>query len=103
VTIPSDLTNLICRLTDDHMKKRNQPDKSIIVMDGASALHVLENGEGGELSVDAILNFMATEISIHPDALLDSRERQEFDEAAAERKQEKQSPAVEKTCHNHRN
>jgi hypothetical protein len=39
---------------------------------------------------------MATEISIHPDALLDSRERQEFDEAAAERKQEKQSPAVEK-------
>ena len=39
---------------------------------------------------------MATEISIHPDALLDNRERQEFDEAAAKRKQEKQSPAVEK-------
>ncbi len=95
VSIPSDLTQLVCRLTDEHMKKRNQPDKSIIVMDGASALHVLENGEGGELSVDAILNFMATEISIHPDALLDSRERQELDEAAAKRKQENQVPVVQ--------
>ncbi len=82
ITIPSDLTALVCRLTDEHMKKRNQPDKSIIIMDGASALHVLNNGEGGELSVDAILNFMATEISVHPDALLDSRERQSLDEAA---------------------
>lgn len=67
------------------MKKRNQPDKSIIVMDGACALHVLNNGTGGELSVDAVLNFLATEISVHPDALLDNRERQGFDEAAAER------------------
>ena len=85
VKIPTDLTKMICRLTDDHMKKRNQPDKSIIVMDGACALEVLEHGTGGELSVDAILNFMATEISVHPDALLDSRERQELDTAAAER------------------
>jgi ATP-dependent Clp protease ATP-binding subunit ClpA len=87
VTIPTDLTRLVCELTEEHMKKRNQPDKSIIVMDGASALHVLENGEGGELSVDAVLNFMATEISIHPDALLDNRQRQTLDEAAAARAQ----------------
>jgi ATP-dependent Clp protease ATP-binding subunit ClpA len=86
VKIPSDLTHLVCRLTDEHMKKRNQPDKSIIVMDGACALHVLQNGIGGELSIDAILHFMATEISVHPDALLDNRERQTLDEAALERK-----------------
>jgi len=85
VTIPTDLTLLICRLTEEHMKKRNQPDKSIIIMDGACALHVLNNGEGGELSVDAILNFIATEASIHADALLDSRERQDYEMAAAER------------------
>lgn len=85
VTVPSDLTKLVCELTDEHMKKRNQPDKSIIVMDGACALHVLENGVGGELSVGAILNFMATEISVHPDALLDSRQKQDLAEAAAER------------------
>lgn len=87
IKIPTDLTHLVCRLTEEHMKKRNQPDKSIIVMDGASALHVLENGEGGELSLNAILNFMATEISVHPDALIDNRERQEFDEAATKRKE----------------
>ena len=52
-------------------------------MDGACALHVLENGIGGELSVDAILNFMATEISVHPAALLDNRQRQEFANAKA--------------------
>lgn len=68
------------------MKKRNQPDKSIIMMDGACALHVLENGTGGELSLDAILNFISTETTIHPDALLDARERQVYDEAAEVRK-----------------
>ncbi len=86
INISTDLTRLICELTQEHMKKRNQPDKSIIVMDGASALEVLNNGTGGELSVDSVLNFMATEISVHPDALLDNRERQVFDEAAAARK-----------------
>jgi ATP-dependent Clp protease ATP-binding subunit ClpA len=91
VTIPSDLTMLICRLTQEHMKKRNQPDKSIIVMDGACALHVLEHGTGGELSLDAVLQFMATEISVHPDALLDNRERQEYDEAAAARAKEREN------------
>lgn len=86
INIPTDLTRLVCELTQEHMKKRNQPDKSIIVMDGASALEVLNNGTGGELSVDSVLNFMATEISVHPDALLDNRERQSFDEAAEKRK-----------------
>jgi len=84
ITIPSDLTKLVCELTDEHMKKRNQPDKSIIMMDGACALHVLENGTGGELSLDAILNFISTETTIHPDALLDARQRHAYEEAAAE-------------------
>lgn len=85
IKIPSDLAKMVCRLTEDHMKKRNQPDKSIIVMDGACALHVMENGTGGELSVDAVLQFMATEISVHPDALLENRDRQTLDEAASSR------------------
>lgn len=85
IKIPTELTLLICRLTNEHMKKRNQPDKSIIVMDGASALHVLNNGTGGELLVDDILQFMATEISVHPDALLDGRDLQDYQEAAQKR------------------
>lgn len=85
IKIPTELTHLVCRLTDEHMKKRNQPDKSIIIMDGACALHVLNHGTGGELMVHDILNFMATEISVHPDALLDSRELQDYAAAAEER------------------
>jgi len=85
ISIPSELTQLICELTEEHMKKRNQPDKSIIIMDGASALHVLNNGEGGELSLDAILNFISLEASVHPDALLDPRQRQDLEAIAKER------------------
>jgi len=92
ITIPSDLTKLVCELTDEHMKKRNQPDKSIIMMDGACALHVLENGTGGELSLDAILNFISTETTIHPDALLNARQRQGFEEAAAGRTKPQELP-----------
>jgi hypothetical protein len=54
-------------------------------MDGACALHVLQHGIGGELSLDAVLNFMATEISVHPEALLDNRQRQDYGKAAQER------------------
>ena len=85
ISIPGDLTRLICELTDEHMKKRNQPDKSIIVMDGACALYVLHNGTGAELSLDAVLNFMATEIAVHPDALIDKRKRQDLEQAASQR------------------
>lgn len=85
IRIPSDLTYLICELTQEHMRKRNQPDKSIIVMDGACAMHVLQNGTGGELSLDAILYFMSTEVNVHPTAFLDNREDQILREAAAAR------------------
>lgn len=85
IRIPSDLTLLICQLTQEHMRKRNQPDKSIIVMDGACAMHVLEHGTGGELSLDAALYFMSTEVNVHPSAFLDSREDQILREAAAMR------------------
>lgn len=85
IRIPSDLTLLICKLTQEHMRKRNQPDKSIIVMDGACAMHVLQHGTGGELSLDAVLYFMSTEVNVHPTAFLDNREDQELREASAAR------------------
>lgn len=87
IRIPSDLTHLICRLTQEHMRKRNQPDKSIIVMDGACAMHVLKHGTGGELGLDSVLYFMATEVNVHPTAFLDNREDQDLRAAAADRAQ----------------
>jgi len=82
VRIPSDLTHLICELTTEHMRKRNQPDKSIIVMDGACAMHVMKHGTGGELDLDSILYFMSTEAKVHPTAFLDNRRDQELRDAA---------------------
>ncbi len=51
------------------MPRRNQPDKSIVVMDGACAWHVMKNGRGGELSADDIRYMVSIEAKLHKDAL----------------------------------
>lgn len=67
--IPDDLLDMIIKLTEEHMPRRNQPDKSIIVMDGACAWHVIENGWGGTLGPESIRKMVSIECKIHPDAL----------------------------------
>ncbi len=73
ITVPSNMVDVIVRLTDEHMRKRYQPDKSITTMDGAMAKHVLDNGRGGELSLDAILYIVSAETGIHAEALIDRK------------------------------
>lgn len=66
----SDATiDIIVHLTEEHMRKRNQPDKSIIMMDAAMAHHVKERGTGGELSLDSVYYMIGKETGIHPEAL----------------------------------
>lgn len=67
--IPSEVLELIVNLTDVHMPRRNQPDKAIIVMDGACAYHVLQHGWDGELTERDVKIMISTEAKIHPDAL----------------------------------
>ena len=69
ITIPTDIVELIINLTDKHMPRRNQPDKSIIIMDGACAHNVMENGWNGTLSEKDVRAMVGTETKIHPDAL----------------------------------
>lgn len=69
ITVSEAAVDRIILLTEEHMKRRNQPDKSIIVMDGAMAYHVMKNGRGGELSMDAINFMVSQEVNIHKDAL----------------------------------
>ncbi len=59
----------VVHLTETHMKKRNQPDKSIIMLDAAMALFVMRNGQGGELDENSINVIVSKECGIHPDAL----------------------------------
>lgn len=70
LTITDEVCRIIVKLTDEHMKKRNQPDKSITTMDGACARHVMKHGSGGDLSVEAVLDLVSDETGVHAKALL---------------------------------
>lgn len=69
ITIPDDCIERIVALTAEHLPRRNQPDKSIIVMDGACAYYVLHKGRGGTLDMEAVNRIVSIESKIHPDAL----------------------------------
>ena len=69
VTVPEEAVEIIVGLTEKHMRKRNQPDKSIIMMDAALAHHVLQHGRGGELNMDSVYYMISTETGIAPAAL----------------------------------
>ncbi len=69
IKIPDEALKFIVKLTAEHMPRRNQPDKSIIVMDGASAWFVMNNGRGGTLDLDAVRYMVSIECKLHPDAL----------------------------------
>lgn len=68
ITVSDEMCELIVKLTAEHMRKRNQPDKSIIVMDGAAARHVLAHGRGGALDKLSIFKTVSAETGIHEGA-----------------------------------
>jgi ATP-dependent Clp protease ATP-binding subunit ClpA len=67
---------LIVQMTDEHMRKRNQPDKSIITLDSAMAYHVKTHGTGTELSTDSIYYMVARETGLNRQALHDEKKVQ---------------------------
>ena len=69
VTISDEFCEMIVDLTTEHMRKRNQPDKSITTMDAAMAKHVMDHGRGGPLSKEAILYVVSAETGVHEGAL----------------------------------
>ena len=68
--ISDDNLERLIDLTNELMPRRNQPDKSIIMMDGACALHVMDEGIGGELDDRYVREVISVECKIHPDALI---------------------------------
>ncbi len=69
IKIPDECLEMVVKITTEHLKRRNQPDKSIIVMDGACAWFVMKNGRGGTLTPDAIRYMASIEAKLHPDAI----------------------------------
>lgn len=73
VTITNHALMMIVQLTDEHMRKRNQPDKSIITMDSAMAYHVKTYGTDQEVSLESIYYMVGRETGLNKQALHDPR------------------------------
>ncbi len=71
--IPDDCIDLVVALTEEHMRKRTQPDKSIITMDGACAWQNMFRSDVRELSREAIYMMVAKETGLNPGALTDEK------------------------------
>ena len=78
VTVSNEQLLLIAKLTEEHMRKRNQPDKSIITMDAAMAYHVKENGIDQEISLESIYYMVGRETGLNKTAMHDEKKVQEI-------------------------
>lgn len=71
ISIPDQALEVIVTLTSEHMRTRNQPDKSIITLDSACAHYVMTQGNDGELTLDSVYAMLSRETGIHPGAFAD--------------------------------
>lgn len=69
---------MIVQLTNEHMRKRNQPDKSIITLDSAMAYHVKTFGVEQDVSLESIYYMVGRETGLNKDALHDPKKLQEI-------------------------
>ncbi len=69
--IPEECLTEIVKLTEEHMRKRTQPDKSIITMDAACGWHNMFKSEDRTLSLEAVYMMVSKETGINPGALTD--------------------------------
>jgi ATP-dependent Clp protease ATP-binding subunit ClpA len=73
VRISNNNLMVIVEMTEEHMRRRNQPDKSIITMDSAMAYHVKLHGKDTEVSLDSIYYMIGRETGLNKNALHDDR------------------------------
>ncbi len=73
ITVPNELLMLIVYLAEDYMRKRNQPDKSIITADAAMAYHVMHKGINQDLDMDSIYYMVARETGLNAQAMHDEK------------------------------
>jgi len=84
VSVSNNTLMAIVSLTEEHMRKRNQPDKSIITLDAAMAYHVKEHGNGGEIGLDSVYYMVARETGLNKNALHDEKKIQRLNEKVQE-------------------
>ena len=70
LTITDAACELTAKLATNYIKNRNNPDKSILALDGACARCVKDGHEGVELSADYIRRAVAAEIGVAPEVVI---------------------------------
>ena len=73
LTISDEVIEEVVKMTEEHMRKRSQPDKSIITMDAACGWQNMFRSEDRELSKEAVYMMVAKETGINPAALTDDK------------------------------
>lgn len=73
IKIPDEAIDEVVSLTEEYMRRRTQPDKSIIMMDAACAWQNMFRGHNKTLSFEAIHMMVAKETGLHPGALSDNK------------------------------
>jgi len=71
--ISDECLDVVVEMTEEHMRKRTQPDKSIITMDAACGWHNMFRSESRELGLEAIYMMVAKETGLNPAALTDMK------------------------------
>ncbi len=71
MSIPDECILEVVKLTEEYMRKRNQPDKSIITMDAACAWQNMYRSDNRTLTMEAVHMTVARETGLHPGALSD--------------------------------
>jgi len=71
--IPDECLDEVVKLTEEHMRKRSQPDKSIITMDAACAWQNMFRGDNRTLTMEAIYMAVSKETGLNPAALTDQK------------------------------
>lgn len=84
LTVSNETLMMIVQLTDEHMRKRNQPDKSIITLDAAMAYEVQHFGTDHELSLQSVYYMVGRETGLNMNALHDERKIESIAKTVAE-------------------
>lgn len=100
IEVPDEVLLMIVHLTEEHLRKRNQPDKSIIIMDSSMAFHVKEYGTGGKMEYSSVYQMISVETRINPTAFADERYENRIQKMVADTnktKEERERILSEKT------
>lgn len=73
LAIPDECLEQVVKLTEQHMRKRSQPDKSIITMDAACAWHNMFRSDDRTLGMEGVYMMVAKETGMNPNAFSDEK------------------------------